>query len=115
MGNRDERKTKGFAIDSTVVYSETFHAFTICSLENERCDFDYFVMKERRRPDVDPKNPDIKFHLHIDRELVTISLDSSGDLLLGVVTERRTGEQLMKLFGFGNVAIGWLGRKRKFP
>ena len=26
-------------------------------------------MKERRRPDVDPKILDIKFHLHIDREL----------------------------------------------
>ena len=58
---------------------------------------DYFVMKERRRPDVDPKNPDIKFHLHIDRELVTISLDSSGDPLFKRVTEKnKEKRRLMK-------------------
>ena len=69
-----------FAIDATV-YSERFKHSQFMSLKMKDAIADYFKFKYRRRPDVDPKNPDIKFHLHIDRELVTISLDSSGDPL----------------------------------
>ena len=76
---------------------------------------DYFVMKESTRPDVDPKNPDIKFHLHIDRELVTISLDSSGDPLFKRGYRKEQGEAPINEVSLGNVTIGWLGRKRKFP
>jgi 23S rRNA (guanine2445-N2)-methyltransferase / 23S rRNA (guanine2069-N7)-methyltransferase len=34
-----------------------------------------------RRPDVDTERPDIRIHLHLDREQATISLDLAGDSL----------------------------------
>ncbi len=74
-----------------------------------------FVMKERRRPDVDPKNPDIKFHLHIDRELVTISLDSSGDPLFKRGYRKEQGEApINEVLASGMLQLAGLGRKRKF-
>ena len=69
-----------FAIDATV-YSERFKHSQYMSLKMKDAIVDYFKSKYNTRPDVDPKHPQIKFHLHIDRELVTVSLDSSGDAL----------------------------------
>lgn len=69
-----------FAIDATV-YSETFKHSQFMSLKMKDAIVDYFRNKTGRRPNIEAKNPNIKFHLHIDRELVTISLDSSGDPL----------------------------------
>ena len=86
------------SIDSTV-YSETFKHSQFVALKMKDAICDYFVMKERRRPDVDLKNPDIKFHLHIDRELVTISLILLETLYLkrDVVTEKnKEKRRLMK-------------------
>jgi len=42
---------------------------------------DYFRDKYNRRPNVDVKHPDLKIHVHIQKELCTVSLDSSGDSL----------------------------------
>ena len=42
---------------------------------------DYFRHKYSRRPNVDLKYPDLKIHVHIQKEWCTISLDSSGDSL----------------------------------
>ena len=42
---------------------------------------DYFRDKFGKRPDVDVKYPDLKIHIHIQKDLLTISLDSSGDSL----------------------------------
>ena len=69
-------------------------------------------MKERRRPDVDPKNPDIKFHLHIDRELVTISLDSSGDPLFKRGYRKEQGEApINEVLASGMLQLaGWDGK-----
>lgn len=69
-----------FAIDATV-YSERYRHSQFMALKMKDAIVDYFVMKYRKRPSVDTKNPDIKFHLHIDREMVSISLDSSGEPL----------------------------------
>jgi putative N6-adenine-specific DNA methylase len=42
---------------------------------------DYFVDNFGKRPDVDVAYPDLKIHIHINKDLLTISLDSSGDSL----------------------------------
>lgn len=66
-----------FAIDATV-YSEKFTHSQYMALKMKDAIVDYFRHKYNRRPSVDAKNPDISFHLHIDRDWVTISLNSSG-------------------------------------
>jgi putative N6-adenine-specific DNA methylase len=39
---------------------------------------DHFRDRFGRRPDVDTRHPDLWFHLHVDKERATISLDTSG-------------------------------------
>ena len=50
-------------------------------LKMKDCIVDRFRKKFGKRPDVERFNPDIKLHLHIRNQDVTISLDSSGDPL----------------------------------
>lgn len=66
-----------FAIDTTL-HSERFTHSHFMTLKMKDAIVDYFRAKNGRRPSIDTHAPDIKFNLHIDRELVTISLDSSG-------------------------------------
>jgi len=42
---------------------------------------DYFTDKYERRPNVDPKKPSVKVHLHISKNKASISLDLSGESL----------------------------------
>lgn len=42
---------------------------------------DYFRHKFSKRPNVDLKYPDLKVHIHIQKEWLTISLDASGESL----------------------------------
>ncbi len=100
-----------FAIDATV-YSERFKHSQFMALKMKDAIADYFKMKYRRRPDVDAKNPDIKFHLHIDRELVTISLDSSGDPLFKRGYRKEQGEApLNEVLASGMLQLaGWDGK-----
>jgi len=42
---------------------------------------DYYRHKFSKRPNVDIKYPDLKIHVHIQKDWCTISLDSSGDSL----------------------------------
>ncbi|SDE39558.1 THUMP domain-containing class I SAM-dependent RNA methyltransferase [Riemerella columbipharyngis] len=69
-----------FGIDATV-HSEKFTHSHFMVLKMKDAIVDYFQKKYRRRPDVEPHNPDIKFHLHINRDKVAVSLDSSGEPL----------------------------------
>lgn len=100
-----------FAIDSTV-NSETFRHSQFMSLKMKDAIADFFKFKYRKRPDVNPKNPDIKFHLHIDRELVTISLDSSGDALFKRGYRKEQGEApINEVLASGMLQLaGWDGK-----
>lgn len=69
-----------FSIDATV-YSEKFTHSQYMSLKMKDAIVDYFRHKYNKRPNIDSKNPDVSFHLHIDRDWVTISLNSSGESL----------------------------------
>ena len=42
---------------------------------------DYFRSKYRKRPNVEVVNPDVRFNLHIDKDIAVISLDTSGESL----------------------------------
>jgi putative N6-adenine-specific DNA methylase len=72
--------SQSFAIDSTI-YSDYFKHSQYIMLKMKDGIVDRFRKKFGTRPDIERHNPDIKFHLHISDQDVTISLDSSGDPL----------------------------------
>ncbi|ASW74249.1 DNA methylase [Chryseobacterium piperi] len=102
---------QSFAIDATV-NSETFKHSQFVTLKMKDAIVDYFQEKFKRRPNVEPKSPDIKFHLHIDRELVTISLDSSGDPLFKRGYRKEQGEApINEVLASGMLQLaGWDGK-----
>ncbi len=51
------------------------------SLKSKDSIADYFRHKYSKRPNVDLKYPDVKVHVHIKKDWLTVSLDSSGDSL----------------------------------
>ena len=69
-----------FAIEPNV-RSYMFKHPHFASLRLKDAIADFFNQKYGRRPDVNPENPDVLFHLHMDEHRVTISLDSSGESL----------------------------------
>ena len=68
------------AVDSTV-HSETFNHSKYVALKTKDAIVDRFREKFDRRPSVDVETPDLRIHVHIDRETCSISLDSSGEPL----------------------------------
>ena len=102
---------QSFAIDATV-NSDTFKHSQYVTLKMKDAIVDYFQEKFKKRPNVEPKSPDIKFHLHIDRELVTISLDSSGDALFKRGYRKEQGEApINEVLASGMLQLaGWDGK-----
>lgn len=74
----NERST--FAFD-TVVYSEKFTHSKFVAYRAKDAISDYFTDKGERKPNVSVADPDVRFHIHIADELVTLALDSSGESL----------------------------------
>jgi putative N6-adenine-specific DNA methylase len=105
---------QSFSIDATV-NSETFKHSQFVTLKMKDAIVDYFQEKYQRRPNVETRNPDMKFHLHIDRELVTISLDSSGDPLFKRGYRREQGKLLLMKFWQAECCNWQAGTERKFP
>jgi len=100
-----------FAIDSTV-NSERFSHSQFMTFKMKDAIVDYFQNKYGKRPNIETRSPDIKFHLHIDRELVTISLDSSGDALFKRGYRREQGEApINEVLASGMLQLaGWDGK-----
>lgn len=100
-----------FAIDTTI-YSERFNHSQFISLKMKDAIADFFNFKYRKRPSVDTQQPDVKFHLHIDRELVTISVDSSGDPLFKRGYRKEQGEApINEVLASGMLQLaGWDGK-----
>lgn len=69
-----------FAIDS-VVNSEVFSHSRFAALRVKDAIVDQFRNREGRRPFVDPVNPQVRIHLHINGTTCTFLLDSSGESL----------------------------------
>ena len=68
------------AVDSTV-FSKQFTHSQYISLKTKDAIVDRFRDKEGERPNVDLDHPTLRINVHIDRNICTISLDSSGQSL----------------------------------
>ncbi len=68
------------AVDATV-FSKQFTHSKYIALKTKDAIVDRFRDKEGRRPDVDLDHPTLRVNIHIDRNICTISLDSSGQSL----------------------------------
>lgn len=103
---------QSFAIDATI-NSERFKHSQFMTLKMKDAIVDFFKAKYRNRPDIDTKNPDIKFHLHIDRELVSVSLDSSGDpLFKRGYRKAQTEAPINEVLAAGMLQLaGWSGKE----
>ena len=69
-----------FVIDATV-YSEFFHNSLFVTYRVKDAIVDYWNEKTGKRPNVNAQNPDIRINLHIGNDILTLSLDSSGESL----------------------------------
>lgn len=68
------------AVDATV-HSHVFTHSKYIALKTKDAVVDRFRETQGTRPNVDLRFPDLKINVHIDRQLCTISLDSSGESL----------------------------------
>lgn len=69
-----------FAINSTV-NSEAFNNSMFVSLKTKDAIVDRFRSKFDKRPSVNTDNPDFRINVHASADMVTLSLDSSGESL----------------------------------
>ena len=74
------RLEQTFAV-MTTVHSEYFNHSQYIALKAKDAIVDQFYAKVDDRPNVDPKNPNIKIHIHIFDKECTVYLDASGDPL----------------------------------
>jgi putative N6-adenine-specific DNA methylase len=102
--------TTTFAIDPQV-YSDLFPHTHYPSMRLKDAIADRLRKQLGTRPDVDPKNPDVQFHLLIENERVQISLDSSGRSLNQRGYRVKGGEAPMnEVLAAGMVALAnWQG------
>ncbi|HPD94558.1 MAG: class I SAM-dependent RNA methyltransferase [Bacteroidales bacterium] len=69
-----------FAVDG-VVNSQYFNHSRYVALKFKDALADQFREKFGKRPFVDPRNPQIQFHVHVNNDICTVSIDSSGESL----------------------------------
>lgn len=72
--------SQSFSINSTV-NSEAFNNSMFVSLKAKDAIVDQFRSKFKKRPSVNPDNPDIRINVHASADSLTVSLDSSGESL----------------------------------
>lgn len=66
-----------FMIDATV-FSEKFNHSQFVALKSKDAIVDQFKEAVNKRPDIDKDHPDLKINIHIQNDVCTVSLDSSG-------------------------------------
>jgi putative N6-adenine-specific DNA methylase len=69
-----------FAIDAVVSHSTFEHSLFVAQLTKDAI-VDQFRQATGERPSVDRIRPDVRLNLHMHENMVTLSLDSSGDSL----------------------------------
>ena len=69
-----------FVIDTTI-HSENFKHSQFVSQKSKDAIVDQFRDKTGQRPSVDKDFPDLKINIHIDKDQVSVALDSSGNSL----------------------------------
>jgi len=68
----------GSLLVDTTLHSDHFKHSQFLSQKTKDAIADQFRRKTGTRPSVDKMHPDVRINLHIDRDLATVSLDSSG-------------------------------------
>ena len=99
------------AIDSTV-FSKQFTHSQYVSFKAKDAIVDRFRDKEGERPNVDLDHPTLRINVHIDRNICTVSLDSSGQSLhkRGYKTES-TVAPINEVLAAGMIMLsGWTGQ-----
>ncbi|MEE9349648.1 MAG: THUMP domain-containing protein [Flavobacteriaceae bacterium] len=71
---------KTFAVNSTVNSDNFTHSHYV-SLKTKDAIVDYFRERYDERPSIDLKHPDLAINIHIQKNICTVSFDSSGDTL----------------------------------
>lgn len=66
-----------FVVETTL-HSEHFNHSQFVALKTKDAIVDQFREKTGKRPNIDKDFPDLRIHIHIDRDFATISLDTSG-------------------------------------
>ncbi len=72
---------KGSLAVNATVFSEVFTHSQYIALKTKDAIVDRFRDREGIRPDVDLDHPTLRINVHIDRNICTVSLDSSGESL----------------------------------
>ncbi len=72
---------KGTLAVNATVFSDVFTHSQYISLKTKDAIVDRFRDREGVRPDVDLDHPTLRINIHIDRNICTVSLDSSGESL----------------------------------
>ena len=100
-----------FAVQSTVFHSDIFKNSMFASLKLKDAIVDRFRQRTGNRPDIDTKTPDIIFHVHINSNLCTLSIDSSGESLHKRGYRQIQGEApLSEVLAAGMILLsGWKG------
>lgn len=68
---------QSFMIDATI-FSEQFNHSQFVALKSKDAIVDQFKEKYNARPNIDKEHPDLKINIHIQQDLCTVSLDTSG-------------------------------------
>ncbi|MFO7447181.1 MAG: THUMP domain-containing protein [Ignavibacteriaceae bacterium] len=71
---------KTFAISASVSYSRITNSLYAAQCLKDGI-ADYFRDEYGKRPNVEVQNPDVRFNLHIEKDMAVISLDTSGESL----------------------------------
>jgi putative N6-adenine-specific DNA methylase len=69
-----------FVIDSTI-HSDNFKHSQFVSQKSKDAIVDQFRERTGQRPSIDKDFPDLRINIHIDRDQVSVALDTSGDSL----------------------------------
>lgn len=77
----DYMDVKGTLAVNATVFSDVFTHSQYISLKTKDAIVDRFRDRQGERPDVDLDHPTLRINVHIDRNICTISLDSSGESL----------------------------------
>lgn len=72
---------KGTLAVNATVFSDVFTHSQYIALKTKDAIVDRFRDKQGERPDVDLDHPTLRINVHIDRNICTVSLDSSGESL----------------------------------
>lgn len=77
----DYMNVKGSLAVNATVFSDVFTHSQYIALKTKDAIVDRFRDREGERPDVDLDHPTLRINIHIDRNICTVSLDSSGESL----------------------------------